>query len=129
MMAKQNLFQQELKAIKDSMLEKVANIQPSDGNVNPFDEMIKNLNEEQVHNPKLFFGSKTANGLDSTNPNAKPSCGNNCNCNCTEQFARIDQILKTLSAELEILKLTQGEGNDLLKIGGFTFSSRDNLLL
>ena len=132
-MIKQTMFENELKSITDSIEGQKAVHQTTPSSLNPFDEMINQLDGNHEEDANTIQHSNTSTcgsgGSGGSISKVTSSCGKGCPCNCAEQFVRINQILETLKVEMEALKLDQDGGDGLVKIGGFTFSSRDNLLL
>ena len=56
------------------------------------------------------------------------SCANN-GCNCEGRLKILRDELNQVKLELELVKTSNGSEEEVLEIGGFRFSGRDNLLL
>ena len=128
-MAKQNKFESDLKALTSSIRSNVGTkiATAAATSSDPLDELLIDVTHTN------------AGCITSTMENPAPaggtcgpssSCGPNASCNCFERFAELDTKFANMEAELAALKLANDSTDEeVCKIGGFVFASRDNLLL
>ena len=50
-------------------------------------------------------------------------------CNCESRFTQYDDLIKAMQIEIQGLKLSQSGNDNMIKVGGITFTSRDHLML
>ena len=93
---------------------------------NPLDKMLMGMTDDSKNHQNILHNTSENGG------NPKPSkslCSMGEGCNCNQRFDAMNDLIATLQSEISTLKLNQEDGDSILRIGGFTFTSRDNLLL
>lgn len=88
------------------------------------DELLSNFSSDKTKVPNNNSHCNIPNQNDNV-----PSCSNGGPCDCQARFEALENLVSVLQTELEGLKVNQDDTASVVKIGGYTFNSRDHLML